>query len=110
MIELCVSLVDAYGLDGLKLDFLDEAAVYAGDGAGDVGRAMAGLLAELRRALEAVRPGLLLELRQPYTGPGMAPFGNMLRSVDCPRTRRPTGSRPSTPRCSPWAAPSTPTC
>ena len=42
------------------------------------------LLTEVRRALEAVRPGLLLELRQPYVGPGMAPFGNMLRSFDCP--------------------------
>ncbi|MEU4106906.1 response regulator transcription factor, partial [Streptomyces tanashiensis] len=30
--------------------------MYAGDGAGDVGRAMTELLAELRRALEAVRP------------------------------------------------------
>ncbi|CAM5304917.1 alpha-galactosidase [Streptomyces tanashiensis] len=84
VIELCVSLVRDHGLDGLKLDFLDEAAVYAGDGAGDVGRAMTELLAELRRALEAVRPEVLLELRQPYTGPGMAPFGNMLRSFDCP--------------------------
>ncbi|KUJ67415.1 hypothetical protein ACZ90_28465 [Streptomyces albus subsp. albus] len=84
VIERCVSLVEAYGLDGLKLDFLDQAAVYSGDGAGDVGRAMAGLLTELRRALEAVRPELLLELRQPYAGPGMAPFGNMLRSFDCP--------------------------
>ncbi|MFB7586895.1 glycoside hydrolase family 36 protein [Streptomyces sp. NPDC056169] len=84
VVELCVSLVRDHGVDGLKLDFLDEAGVYAGDGAGDVGRAMTVLLTEVRRALEAVRPGLLLELRQPYVGPGMAPFGNMLRSFDCP--------------------------
>ncbi|MCX5394823.1 glycoside hydrolase family 36 protein [Streptomyces sp. NBC_00094] len=84
VVELCVSLVREYGVDGLKLDFLDEAAVYSGDGAGDVGRAMTELLTEVRGALEAVRPGLLLELRQPYVGPGMAPFGNMLRSFDCP--------------------------
>ncbi|MFH8370518.1 glycoside hydrolase family 36 protein [Streptomyces sp. NPDC018031] len=84
VIELCVSLVREHGLDGLKLDFLDQAAGYAGDGAGDVGRAMAELLTGLRRALERVRPELLLELRQPYTGPGMAPYGNMLRSFDCP--------------------------
>ncbi|WP_330294753.1 glycoside hydrolase family 36 protein [Streptomyces sp. NBC_00503] len=84
VVGLCVRLVRTYGLDGLKLDFLDQAMVYAGDGAGDVGEAMVDLLTELRTALEAVRPGVLLELRQPYTGPGMAPFGNMLRSFDCP--------------------------
>ncbi|MFJ9824849.1 glycoside hydrolase family 36 protein [Streptomyces sp. NPDC101160] len=84
VVDLCVSLVRGHGLDGLKLDFLDEAAVYAGDGGGDVGHAMTLLLDALRRELEAVRPGILLELRQPYTGPGMAPYGNMLRSFDCP--------------------------
>lgn len=84
VVELCVTLVREHGLDGLKLDFLDEAAVYAGDGGEDVGRAMTGLLAEVRAVLERVRPGLLLELRQPYAGPGMAPYGNMLRSFDCP--------------------------
>ncbi|MGO4636193.1 glycoside hydrolase family 36 protein [Streptomyces sp. 2RAF24] len=84
VVDLCVSLVREYELDGLKLDFLDEAAVYAGDGGEDVGRAMTELLAELRAALESVRPGVLLELRQPYAGPGMAPYGNMLRSFDCP--------------------------
>ncbi|UKY54314.1 glycoside hydrolase family 36 protein [Streptomyces inhibens] len=84
VVDLCVGLVREFGLDGLKVDFLDEAMVYAGDGAGDVGRAMITLLTELRDALESVRPDLLLELRQPYVGPGMAPFGNMLRSFDCP--------------------------
>lgn len=85
VVDLCVRLVRDHGLDGLKLDFLDQAMVYAGDGGPDVGRAMAGLLAEVRTTLEEVRPeGLLLELRQPYTGPGTAPFGNMLRSFDCP--------------------------
>ncbi|MER5928849.1 glycoside hydrolase family 36 protein [Streptomyces sp. NPDC002054] len=92
VVELCTGLVREHGLDGLKLDFLDHAMVYASEaeggegseGAGDIGRAMVLLLTELRAALEAVRPGVLLELRQPYTGPGMAPFGNMLRSFDCP--------------------------
>ncbi|WP_406341116.1 glycoside hydrolase family 36 protein [Streptomyces sp. NBC_00648] len=84
VIDLCVRLVRDHGLDGLKLDFLDEAAVYAGDGAGDVGPAMAHLLSGLRRELEAIRPEVLLELRQPYAGPGMAAYGNMLRSFDCP--------------------------
>ncbi|MER5865751.1 glycoside hydrolase family 36 protein [Kitasatospora sp. NPDC002040] len=84
VVGLCASLVREFGVDGLKLDFLDEAMVHAGDGGPDVGRAMTVLLAELRAELELIRPGLLLELRQPYTGPGMAAFGNMLRSFDCP--------------------------
>ncbi|MEF9885389.1 glycoside hydrolase family 36 protein [Streptomyces sp. P9-A4] len=84
VVDTCVTLVRDHGLDGLKLDFLDQAMVYAGDGGGDIGQALTLLLTELRTALEAVRPELLLELRQPYVGPGMVAFGNMLRSVDCP--------------------------
>ncbi|MGW5115252.1 alpha-galactosidase [Streptomyces noursei] len=84
VIELCAALVRDHGLDGLKLDFLDEARVYAGDGGDGVGQAMVTLLAELRETLSAIVPDVLLELRQPYVGPGMAPFGNMLRSFDCP--------------------------
>ncbi|MEU3047907.1 glycoside hydrolase family 36 protein [Streptomyces sp. NPDC006984] len=84
VVEVCVGLVRDHGLDGLKIDFLDEAMAYAGDGHGDVGLAMIRLLGELREALEGVRPDVLIELRQPYVGPGMAPFGNMLRSFDCP--------------------------
>ncbi|MEV4559303.1 glycoside hydrolase family 36 protein [Kitasatospora sp. NPDC049285] len=84
VVDTCVRLVRDYGLDGLKIDFLEEAMVYAHDGGADVGRALLQLLAELRTALEAVRPDLLLELRQPYVGPAMAAFGNLLRSFDCP--------------------------
>jgi alpha-galactosidase len=84
IVDLCVALVRDHGLDGLKVDFLNEAMVYAGDGRGDIGQALTVLLTELRTALEAVRPELLLELRQPYVGPGMVAFGNMLRSFDCP--------------------------
>ncbi|MFF3030940.1 glycoside hydrolase family 36 protein [Streptomyces rubiginosohelvolus] len=84
VVDTCVRLVRDHGLDGLKVDFLDEAMVYAADGQGDVGRALTLLLSELRTALESVRTDLLLELRQPYVGPGMAAYGNMLRSIDCP--------------------------
>lgn len=78
VVELCVRLVRDYGLDGLKLDFLDQAEVY-GDGA-----AVHTLMTEVAAALEAVRPGVLIEFRQPYVGPGMTPFATMLRANDCP--------------------------
>ncbi|WP_219825310.1 glycoside hydrolase family 36 protein [Nonomuraea typhae] len=85
VVETCARLVRDYGLDGLKIDFLDEAMVYAGKPAHgdvtDVGVAMRLLLTEVRQALG---PGKLTELRQPYTGPGMAGFGTMLRADDCP--------------------------
>ncbi|MET9652195.1 hypothetical protein ABZZ44_18305 [Streptomyces sp. NPDC006460] len=84
MVDTCVRLVRDHGLDGLKVDFLDESMAYADDGRGDVGRALALLLSDLRTALESVGTDLLLELRQPYVGPGMAAYGNMLRAVDCP--------------------------
>ncbi|MET7330879.1 alpha-galactosidase [Nonomuraea sp. NPDC005650] len=168
VVDTCVRLVDRYGLDGLKIDFLDAAMVYAedgprreagigsgevsrpDDGAGpegdarldddtglgsdarlggrahpeegagsedgaalggdtrpeggarpegsdhpekrdrpdksvDVGEAMWALLAELRDKLRAVRGAdLMIELRQPYAGPAMLQFGNLLRAGDCP--------------------------
>ncbi|WP_426361883.1 glycoside hydrolase family 36 protein [Streptomyces sp. E-08] len=84
VVDTCVRLVRDHGLDGLKIDFLEQAMVYAGDGQGDVGQALTTLLHELRGALVHVRSDVLIELRQPYVGPGMVPFGNMLRSFDCP--------------------------
>ncbi|MFE6804120.1 glycoside hydrolase family 36 protein [Streptomyces sp. NPDC057681] len=83
IVALCAGLVADHGLDGLKIDFLDEAQIYAGDGE-DIGLAMAVLLDELRAALEAIRPGIMIELRQPYLGHGMAAYGNLLRASDCP--------------------------
>ncbi|MFB7574745.1 glycoside hydrolase family 36 protein [Streptomyces sp. NPDC056165] len=89
VIDSCVDLVRRHGLDGLKIDFLDFAMVYAdeeGDRVGaDVGLAMHGLLTELRDRLRELRgDDLLIEFRQPYTGPGMLGFGNLLRAGDCP--------------------------
>lgn len=144
VVDTCVRLVDRYGLDGLKIDFLDAAMVYAEDSTrreegtrsgggvapaedarpeggaglaegvrpengagredranledhanpedrgrpedgGDVGESMRVLLTELRDGLMAVRGAeLMIELRQPYTGPGMLEFGNLLRAGDCP--------------------------
>ncbi|MEU0569398.1 glycoside hydrolase family 36 protein [Nonomuraea sp. NPDC005983] len=84
VVDSCVRLVDRYGLDGLKIDFLDAAMVYAGEG-GDVGEAMRALLVDLRDGLRSVRgTDLLIELRQPYTGAAMREFGNLLRAGDCP--------------------------
>jgi alpha-galactosidase len=95
LVATCTRLLADHGFDGLKVDFLDDAMVYSRTGGGDadggavggdVGRAMAQLLGELRGALERIRPGgeLMVEIRQPYLGPGMAGYGNLLRATDCP--------------------------
>ncbi|WP_432167460.1 alpha-galactosidase [Streptomyces sp. bgisy031] len=85
VLEVCTRLVADHGLDGLKLDFLDDATVYADDGGDPVGPAMTLLLGELRATLGSLCPrGPLIELRQPYLGPGMSAYGNLLRATDCP--------------------------
>ncbi|MFC9670626.1 alpha-galactosidase [Streptomyces sp. NPDC056949] len=85
VLEVCTRLVADHGLDGLKLDFLDDATGYADDGGDPVGPAMALLLGDLHAALRALCPrGPLVEVRQPYAGPGMSAYGNLLRATDCP--------------------------
>ncbi|MGV9308366.1 glycoside hydrolase family 36 protein [Nonomuraea sp. NPDC003727] len=85
VVALCARLME-YGIDGLKIDFLDEAMVYAGTpprGADihDVGTAMRMLVSDVRRA---VGERALLEFRQPYVGPGIAGQADLLRADDCP--------------------------
>lgn len=86
VVAMCSRLMNDYGLDGLKIDFLDEVMVYAGRPAHgadipDVGAAMRVLLEEIRAALGE---DALIETRQPYTGPGLSGFGDLLRANDCP--------------------------
>ncbi|WP_432164700.1 glycoside hydrolase family 36 protein [Streptomyces sp. bgisy031] len=89
IVDTCAELVERYGLNGLKIDFLDAAMVYAtaGDDVArdDVSQAMLTLLTQLRERLYALRgDDLLIELRQPYMGLAMLKFGNLLRAGDCP--------------------------
>ena len=36
------------------------------------------------RRLKSLKPDILIEFRQPYVGPSIRRFGNMLRATDCP--------------------------
>lgn len=69
-----------WNLDGLKLDFLER---FASDET-DVAEAADSLLAELTARVRSSRPEVLVEFRQPYTGPRMRACANMLRAADCP--------------------------
>ena len=92
--DACERLMRDYGLDGLKLDFIDTFEFRGGDPAAkaDVaGRdvrslpeAVDRLLSEIRTRLVAVRPDALVEFRQSYVGPAARQYGNMLRAADCP--------------------------
>jgi alpha-galactosidase len=86
--QTCARLVRDYDLDGLKVDFLNNAMVYAGTPStgdiDDVGRAMVELLREVADAVDATRPGTMIEFRQPYISPAVAPFADVVRADDCP--------------------------
>ncbi|MFI6479813.1 glycoside hydrolase family 36 protein [Nonomuraea sp. NPDC050663] len=83
--------VEEWGMDGLKVDFVDRFATPGGDPAPSEGadcesvdEGVGLLLDELDRRLRGAEPELLIEYRQPYTSPGLWRFGNMVRAADCP--------------------------
>lgn len=83
--------VAEWGMDGLKLDFIDEfylrpeSAPYneAMDYV-DVQDALDVLLTETMEELRAIRPDIMIEFRQKYIGPQIRKYGNFLRVIDCP--------------------------
>jgi len=91
--ECCIRLVRDYRLDGLKLDFIDRISqecsdsTVSGDSDGcDTPSLMKGverLLCGIRDALTALRPDVVIEFRQFYTGPRMKKYGNVFRASDC---------------------------
>lgn len=92
LIDIYENFVRRYGVDGLKLDFIDSvgdrdpAPDILADGRRDfmsMGEAMCALLDETTTRLRRLNPDVLIEFRQAYTGPAMRHYGNMLRAVDC---------------------------
>ena len=85
-----VSALKDYDLDGLKLDFIDRFQnpdldeIQPGMDFACVQEAADAMMIDIRKALEAVKPGILIEFRQRYIGPCMRQFGNMFRVSDCP--------------------------
>lgn len=81
-----------WGLDGFKLDFMaffkpgDETVLTAEDGRdfASVNHAVDRLMTDIMSRLKEKNPEILIEFRQPYIGPLMRKYGNMLRAADCP--------------------------
>lgn len=88
LIGMYCQAVEDWGLDGFKLDFVDSFrqsdVVKEGMDYISVYDAVDRLLKEVIKTLKEMKPDILIEFRQTYTGPLMRTFGNMLRSMDCP--------------------------
>ena len=88
--------VRKWNIDGVKLDFIGRFALkdgvvdpavadnYAGRDMKSIPLAVDVMLAEAMRRIRALKPDVLIEFRQPYVGPAIRRFGNMLRATDCP--------------------------
>lgn len=94
LVTTFANMMKEYNLDGLKLDFIDEFDMRQADEhaqAPDSRRdteslpdAVDLLMTEIRKALTAVNPDVLIEFRQNYIGPMIRQYGNMFRAHDCP--------------------------
>lgn len=91
LLEIYVKAVSEWGLDGLKLDFIDcfELGVDAlkPDALRDfvsVEEAVEELLKTVISTLTKIKPDILIEFRQNYIGPAVRRYGNILRVMDCP--------------------------
>lgn len=92
IIETYIKAVNEWDLDGFKLDFLGrfrtgkdtKLVAEGGRDYASINEATDRLMTDLMKSLRAVKPDIMIEFRQPYTGPVMRKYGNMLRASDCP--------------------------
>lgn len=89
--DIYVTAVREWGLDGLKLDFIDAFELKGKSLEPDPRRDYSSLedgtdalLRDVTDALKAINPEIMVEFRQRYIGPAIRKYGNMLRVADCP--------------------------
>lgn len=91
ILDRYVQALKSWKLDGFKLDFIDSFTNQSGEPPvvgkeADYQSVYAGvdaLMLEIKNALTAIKPDILIEFRQSYTGPAMRKYGNMFRAGDC---------------------------
>jgi len=82
--------VEDWGMDGLKVDFVDWFATPDVPDAGpdadcqDVSVGVERLLAEIHSRITSANANAMIEHRQPYISHGLWPYATMIRATDCP--------------------------
>jgi len=92
LIGLYCTALENWNLDGFKFDFIDEFKVYPttvlnkenGRDFASVNLAVNRLMTDIIKSLQKIKPNVVIEFRQKYTGPAMRKYGNMFRAFDCP--------------------------
>ena len=92
LISIYERAVMEWGLDGFKLDFVDEFYLSAEQEAEprpgmdyvSVQESVDRLLTDVMERLRVIKPDIMIEFRQTYIGPLMRKYGNMFRATDCP--------------------------
>ena len=80
-LEKMKHVIRDYGLDGLKVDFLDEIRP---DISAPEGREVMNFVRALSKEIREVKQDALIEFRQGYATPGMAAYGTQFRAGDTP--------------------------
>jgi len=92
IIKIYEEAMERWNLDGFKLDFMaffkpdEHTSLTATNGRdfASVYHAVDKLMTDIMGRLKEKKPEILIEFRQPYIGPLMRKYGNMLRAADCP--------------------------
>lgn len=93
LVDTYVRGMKAWGLDGFKLDFIDQIIARKDtpeyndkmDIRG-VQDALDQLMIQIYAAISEELPEVMVEFRQRYIGPNMRRYGNMFRVTDCPNS------------------------
>lgn len=95
LVSIYENAARAWGVDGFKLDFIDDfrrrpdTPLY--DDRRDIVSledAAEQLLIDITSTLKSINPDVLIEFRQSYYGPTIRKYGNMIRVGDCPNDSR----------------------
>ena len=89
--DIYANYVEAYGWDGLKLDFIDSFMLedispknYEDMDTVSIEEGVEMLLSDVTERLKKINPDIMLEFRQSYVGPAISKYGNIFRAMDCP--------------------------
>lgn len=91
LVQIYVKAIREWGLDGFKLDFIDEVEEYKETPAYNekmdfrsVQEALDCMMRQIYDGISKENPDVMIEFRQRYIGPNMRRYGNMFRVTDCP--------------------------